>query len=38
MPAMRLRLRVAKGGSSEKHDVRVACFDYNSSKSDKYEP
>jgi hypothetical protein len=24
-------IAVAKGGSSEKHNVRVACFDYNSS-------
>ena len=29
---------VAKGGSGEKHNVRVACFDCNRSKSDKYEP
>ena len=29
---------VSKGGSSEEHNVRVACFDCNRSKSDKYEP
>jgi hypothetical protein len=29
---------VAKGGSSEEHNVRVACFDCNRSKSDSYEP
>jgi 5-methylcytosine-specific restriction endonuclease McrA len=29
---------VAKGGSSEEHNVRVACFDCNRSKSDAYEP
>ena len=28
-------LRTAKGGGSEKHNVRVACFDCNRSKSDK---
>jgi hypothetical protein len=29
---------VAKGGSSEEQNVRVACFDCNRSKSDRYEP
>jgi hypothetical protein len=29
---------VAKGGSSEESNVRVACFDCNRSKSDNYEP
>lgn len=29
---------VGRGGSSEEHNIRVACFDCNRSKSDKYEP
>jgi 5-methylcytosine-specific restriction endonuclease McrA len=29
---------VSKGGSSEEHNVRVACFDCNRTKSDNYEP
>jgi hypothetical protein len=29
---------VSRGGSSEEHNVRVACFDCNRSKSDTYEP
>ncbi len=29
---------VSKGGSSEEHNVRVACFDCNRSKSDRYVP
>ena len=29
---------VAKGDSSEGHNVRVACFDCNRFKSDKYQP
>jgi hypothetical protein len=29
---------IAKGGSSEEHNVRVACFDCNRTKSDHYEP
>jgi hypothetical protein len=29
---------ISKGGSSAEHNVRVACFDCNRSKSDNYEP
>ena len=37
-PTVTARLRVAEGGSSEKYNVRVACFDCNRSKRDTYEP
>jgi len=29
---------IGKGGSSEEHNIRVACFDCNRRKSDEYEP
>jgi hypothetical protein len=35
--AVNAGLRVAKGGSSEEHNGRLACFDCNRSKSDTYE-